>query len=211
MSVKTFHFIDDWMFKGLSRLTTKKLLKLCIDSLLSWKSTGNRMIPHTKSLRCFLCCCRPEMAIWSRILLLKIVFLPLHISANNNAWSLAGYWVTETEMPPFWRIFFILNKKLFQMTTFSAASDKSIKTLQWRHNGPDGVSNHRRYDCLVNCLVRRRSKKTSKLRVTGLCTGNSPATGEFPVQKTSNAENGSIWWHHYDDNISETVVVIIMF
>ena len=31
-------------------------------------------------------------------------------------------------------------------------------------------------------------KKTSKLRVTGLCEGNSPATGEFPAQEASNAE-----------------------
>ena len=29
-------------------------------------------------------------------------------------------------------------------------------------------------------FFRRRSKKTSKLRVTGLCEGNSPGTGEFP-------------------------------
>ena len=28
---------------------------------------------------------------------------------------------------------------------------------------------------------KRRSKKTSKLRVTGLCEGNSPVTGEFPA------------------------------
>ena len=27
---------------------------------------------------------------------------------------------------------------------------------------------------------RRRSKKTSMFRITGLCVGNSPATGEFP-------------------------------
>ena len=27
-----------------------------------------------------------------------------------------------------------------------------------------------------------RSKKTSKLRVTGLCVGNSPGTGEFPAK-----------------------------
>ena len=27
-----------------------------------------------------------------------------------------------------------------------------------------------------------RSKKTTKLRVTGLCEGNSPVTGEFPAQ-----------------------------
>ena len=39
---------------------------------------------------------------------------------------------------------------------------------------------------------RRISKKTSKLRVTGLCEGNSPVTGEFPAQKTSDVENVSI-------------------
>ena len=44
---------------------------------------------------------------------------------------------------------------------------------------------------------RRRSKKTSKLRVTGLCEGNSPVTGEFPAQKDSNAENVFIWWRHH--------------
>ena len=44
---------------------------------------------------------------------------------------------------------------------------------------------------------RRRSKKTSKLRVTGLCEGNSPVTGEFPAQRASNAENASIWWRHH--------------
>ena len=45
---------------------------------------------------------------------------------------------------------------------------------------------------LLNRLFRRRSKKTSKLRVTGLCAGNSPGTGEFPAQMASNAENVSI-------------------
>ena len=39
---------------------------------------------------------------------------------------------------------------------------------------------------------RRRSKKTSKLRVSGLCEGNSPMTDEFPTQRASNAENVSI-------------------
>ena len=41
--------------------------------------------------------------------------------------------------------------------------------LQWRHNERDGVSNHQPYHCLHNRLFRRRSKKTSKLLVTGLC------------------------------------------
>ena len=70
-------------------------------------------------------------------------------------------------------------------------------TLQWRHNGCDCVSNHQPRDCLLNRLFRRRSKKTSKLRVTGLCPGNSPGTGEFPAQMASNAENVSIWWRHH--------------
>ena len=54
-------------------------------------------------------------------------------------------------------------------------------TLQWRHNECGGVSNHRRLDCSLNRLFRRRSKKTSKLRVTVLCEGNSPVTRKmFP-------------------------------
>ena len=53
-------------------------------------------------------------------------------------------------------------------------------SLHWRHNVHDSVSNHQPRDCLLNRLLRRRSKKTSKLRVTGLCAGNSPGTGEFP-------------------------------
>ena len=73
-----------------------------------------------------------------------------------------------------------------------------LPTLQWRHNDIDGVSNHQPYDCLLSCLFRHRSKKTSKLCVTGLCEGNLPATGEFPAQRASNAENVSSWWRHHD-------------
>ena len=73
-----------------------------------------------------------------------------------------------------------------------------LHTLQWRHNGRDSVSNHQPCECLLSRLIRRRSKKTSKLRVTGLCAGNSPETGEFPLQRASNAENVSIWWRHHD-------------
>ena len=68
--------------------------------------------------------------------------------------------------------------------------------LKWRHNERDGVSNHRRLDGLLNCLFR--SKKTSNLRVLGLCEGNSPVTDEFPSQKATNTENASIWWRHHD-------------
>ena len=56
-------------------------------------------------------------------------------------------------------------------------------SLQWRHNGRDGFSNHHHHHCLLNHLFRRRSKKTSKLHVTDLCEGihrwpvNSPHKG----------------------------------
>ena len=72
-----------------------------------------------------------------------------------------------------------------------------IWSLQWRHNGFDGVSNHQPHHCLLSRLFGRRSKKRSKLRVTGLCVGNSPETGKFPAQMASNAENVFIRWRHY--------------
>ena len=53
-------------------------------------------------------------------------------------------------------------------------------TLLWRHNEHDSVSNHQPRGCLLNRLFRRRSKKTSKLRVTGLCVGNSPGPVNSP-------------------------------
>ena len=46
-------------------------------------------------------------------------------------------------------------------------------------------------------LFRHREKETPKFRVTGLCEGNSPVTGEFPAQMASSAENASIWWRHH--------------
>ena len=76
-----------------------------------------------------------------------------------------------------------------------------VPTGERRHNHysndeHDGVSNHRRVDGLLHRLFRRRSKKTSKLCVTGLCEGNSLVTGEFPSQRASNAGNISIWRRH---------------
>ena len=53
-------------------------------------------------------------------------------------------------------------------------------SLRWRHDGRDIVSNHQPHDCLLGRVFRRRSKKTSKLRVTGLCAGNSPGPVNSP-------------------------------
>ena len=92
------------------------------------------------------------------------------------------HWNAATDVIFWWNGFKPLwTVKLY----FYTYEGMSCYTLQWRHNGRDGVSNHQRHDCLLNRLFRRRSKKTSKLRVTGLCEGNSLVTGEFPAKMAS--------------------------
>ena len=50
---------------------------------------------------------------------------------------------------------------------------------------------------VYSTLYSWADEKKSKLRVTGICEGNSPVTGEFPAQRASNAKNVSIWWCHH--------------
>ena len=80
--------------------------------------------------------------------------------------------------------------------------------LQWRHNERDSVSNHQRLHYLLNCRFRRRSNKTSKLRVAGLCAGihwwpvNSPhkrpvTRKMFPFNSLRPRQNGP----HFPDDI----------
>ena len=71
---------------------------------------------------------------------------------------------------------------------------KAYFSLQWCHMASQITSLTIVYS---NIYSRHRSKKTSKLQVTGLCEGNSPVTGEFPAQGASNTENVSIWWRHH--------------
>ena len=99
-----------------------------------------------------------------------------------------------------WRFFITIHTRCkIDLTGIRYKCDLQLifDALQWRHNERDCVSNHQPHDCLFNCLFRRRSKKTSKLCVTGLCAGYSPVTGEFSAQRASNTENVSIWWRHH--------------
>ena len=90
----------------------------------------------------------------------------------------------------YWRDYYIVTS--FDVTIVNYVVRLLVTSLECLHNERDGVSNHRRLVCLHNRLFRRRSKKTSKLHVTGLCEGNSPVTGDFSTQRASNAENVSI-------------------
>ena len=62
---------------------------------------------------------------------------------------------------------------MYVMAHAHSQSNHSL-SLRWRHDGRAGVSTHQPHECLLNFLFRHRSKKTSKLRVTCLCEGNSP-------------------------------------
>ena len=122
-------------------------------------------------------------AIASQITSLTIVYSSVYSGANQrkhqSSASLAfvrGIHRWTMNSPHKWPV----TRKIITMTSLWA---------RWRLKSPGHV-------CLLNRLFRRRSKKTSKLRVTGLCAGNSPVTGEFPAQMTRNPENVSIWWRH---------------
>ena len=79
------------------------------------------------------------------------------------------------------RTFFILNTKILLQGKFRLQN-----IAGWRLNFPASR-------CLLSRLFRRRSKKTSKLPVIGLCEGYSPVTS----QRASKVENVSIWWRHH--------------
>ena len=90
----------------------------------------------------------------------------------------------------FWLLKCPLNRQCFALAGHSEWWNlRRIRflSLQRCHNGCHGVSNHRRHECLLSRLFRHQPKKISKLRVTGLCEGNLPVTGEFPahIQKAS--------------------------
>ena len=70
--------------------------------------------------------------------------------------------------------------KCYKMVYGGTNHSEDKRALHWRHNDHDGVSNYQPHGCLLNRLFRRRSKKTSKLCVTGLCVGNSPGPVNSP-------------------------------
>ena len=155
-----------------------------------YMANGSRILPSNKALRCVFSnqICRKAIpcVTWT--------LLRCYCLRTLSMWHVHIYWGRVT-------LFIVVVsghlKRIHACSILTCGQYLTHWTLHWRHNGRDSVSNHQPHDCLLNRLFRRRSKKTSKIRVTGLCEGNSPGTGEFPAQMASNAENGSIWWRHH--------------
>ena len=109
---------------------------------------------------------------------------------DNSVFRHIFYTFYTNHGPMVWNMYmgktFILGKKLYpdQVANYVFLlwyPLLKIAALQWRHNRRDGVPNHQPHDCLLNRSFRRKSKKTSKLRVTGLC---APVTGDkWPVTR----------------------------
>ena len=114
---------------------------------------------------------------------------PLHVTNMQSICDILGYWPSVTEV--------IFHAKMRTDRIYVSIP----QSLQWRHNEP--------HDFLLSRLFRRRSKKTPKLRFTGLCVGNLlPVTGEFPAQQASSAENVSIWWHHHEGRNTVKIALV---
>ena len=84
-------------------------------------------------------------------------------------------------------------------------TEQTLESLHWRHNEYVGVSNHQPHGYLLNRLLRRRSKKTSKLNVTGRGPVNSPHKWPVTRKKFPFDDVIMLWviwdaitlmWHH---------------
>ena len=127
---------------------------------------------------------------WSGLNIPETCQRGLHLRSHDNLFLLQKNWILDHfRFCKFSTLFTIQQLSMIKLDSNYPVNDNHVTVM--------GVSNHRRLDCLLNRLFRCRSKKTSKLPVTGLCEGNSPVTGDFPAQRTSNAKNVSIWWRHH--------------
>ena len=116
-------------------------------------------------------------------------------------------WVCFRNIPYFFRCVLELSKDGFialngglgerGRAKGNGCHDKGLEySLQWRHNGRAGISNHQPNDCLLNRYSGMNKKNIKAPRHWPLC-GEFTGTGEFAAQRASNPENVSIWRRHH--------------
>ena len=112
-----------------------------------------------------------------------------------------GQLITCHNNQPRWKghgILCIVVRHIWEYTCLCQCGDPFYHiSLRWRHHRRDSVSSHQPHDCLLNRLFRRRSKKTSKLRVTGLLRGIHRGPVNSPQKWPVTRQNVSIWWRHH--------------
>ena len=104
------------------------------------------------------------------------LFLSEYIITMLAHWQHSFYyfitWISDCIHCMYSKGFFTVGSDLRQQH----ASDLSGQALQWRYN-------HRRHNCFLNRFFRHRSKKTSKLHVTGRCAGEFTGDRWVPLTK----------------------------
>ena len=120
------------------------------------------------------------------------IIIPMYRLWLNGLYGLYGPWCPLSSTRPINSISLSLSQPFKSMPVYTGfghhytPAQRSwrggilVVPLHWHHNDHSGVSNHQPRGCLLNRLFRRRSKETSKLRVTGLCVGNSPGPVNSP-------------------------------
>ena len=83
------------------------------------------------------------------------------------------------------------------------------RSLRWRHNGRDSVSNHQPHHCLLKRLFRRRSKKTFKSSaspafVWGIHRGPVNSPHKWPVTRKMFPFDDVIMSKYYQSNSQPT-------
>ena len=81
--------------------------------------------------------------------------------------------------------------KIFLVFSILVAKMASLFAGKFRHNSDvimGAMASQITSLTIVYSTVHSGAKKTSKLQVTGLCAGKSPAAGEFPTQMASNTQ-----------------------
>ena len=102
-----------------------------------------------------------------------------------TAWTIPHVWKYEPKQT-FYKMHTIRcdpskhHEACYKAVGWEHTKEQICNPLLWRHNDHDSVLNHQPHGCLISRLFRHRSKKTSKLRVTGLCVGNSPGPVNSP-------------------------------
>ena len=152
--------------------------------IMAWRRPGDKPLsePMMVSLTTHICVTRPQ---WVKLEMTKVC-IP-HVSLKIINLEL---------LPKIIRAMSSLMSLPHGLHCFTATIQLPIKLrpfgIQWRHDKRIGVSNHRHLDCLLERLFRRRSTKTSKLLVTGLCEGNPLLTDWFSSHRACKAENNHV-------------------
>ena len=115
------------------------------------------------------------------------IIVPAYVSSHSNARPLTGIRFTIKLVKLLWLsiIWFLYFLQLPILSNTFCWSDGIIQngSLQWCHNGCDGVWNHQHHDCLLNRLFKAQIEEDIKaLRHWPLCR---EFTGDWWIPHTN--------------------------